>query len=145
VRAVLQRVSGAKVKVDDNVIGNIGAGYVIFLGVAATDDRQTIEKVAEKIKRLRLFPDENGKTNLSIGEIGGEILVISQFTLLADCKKGNRPSFTDAAPPEMANELYEYFIEYSKKLFNKVEHGIFGADMKVTLTNEGPFTIILED
>ena len=118
---------------------------MILLGISNDDNKEKIEKVVQKISRLRIFSDENGKTNLSINDVGGEILVVSQFTLYADCRKGNRPSFINAGAPNIAEELYNYFTEYSKKYFNKVEHGIFGADMKVSLVNDGPFTVILED
>lgn len=143
-RIVLQRVSEASVKVDDNIVGSIGNGYLILLGISDNDTKEIIEKAVQKISKLRIFSDKNGKTNLSISDIDGEILVVSQFTLYADCRKGNRPSFINAGKPEYAEKMYEYFIEYSKEYFKKVEHGIFGADMKVSLVNDGPFTIILE-
>lgn len=143
-KIVLQRVSEASVKVDDNIVGSIGNGYLILLGISDNDTKENIEKAVQKISKLRIFSDKNGKTNLSISDIDGEILVVSQFTLYADCRKGNRPSFINAGKPEYAENMYEYFIEYSKEYFKKVEHGIFGADMKVSLVNDGPFTIILE-
>lgn len=143
-KIVLQRVSEASVKVDDNIVGSIGNGYLILLGISDNDTKEIIEKAVQKISKLRIFSDKNGKTNLSISDIDGEILVVSQFTLYADCRKGNRPSFINAGKPEYAEKMYEYFIEYSKEYFKKVEHGIFGADMKVSLVNYGPFTIILE-
>ena len=144
-KIVLQRVSRASVAVDGKVIGDIGRGYVILLGIGANDDRAKVEKMVAKLQKLRLFPDENGKTNLSIEVSGGEILVVSQFTLYADSSKGNRPSFINAAPPKLAEELYEYFIEYATSKFSKVAHGIFGEAMQVELVNDGPFTLILED
>ena len=144
-KIVLQRVSRASVTVDNNVVGSIDRGYVVLLGVGAGDGKSKVERLVDKIQKLRIFPDENGKTNLSIADVGGGILVISQFTLYADCRKGNRPGFTDAADPALAEELYEYFIKYATGKFIKVERGIFGADMKVELTNDGPFTVLLED
>ena len=144
-KIVLQRVSHASVTVDGKVVGNIGKGILVLLGVGAGDDKAKIEKAVDKIQKLRIFADENGKTNLSITDVGGELLVVSQFTLYADCRKGNRPSFTDAAPPALAEELYEYFIAYSTGKFAKVQHGVFGASMDVALTNVGPFTVILEE
>ena len=143
-KVVLQRVSGASVAVGGEVVGSIGRGYVALLGVGENDTKERADKMAEKIKKLRIFPDENGKTNLSIEDIDGEILVISQFTLYADCKKGNRPSFTGAGNPELAEELYEYFIKISEKMFRKVGRGVFGASMQVSLVNDGPFTVLLE-
>jgi D-tyrosyl-tRNA(Tyr) deacylase len=143
-KAVLQRVSEAEVAVDDEVVGSINRGYLIFLGVTSSDTKTQVETLVEKIAKLRIFPDENGKSNLSITDIDGEILVVSQFTLYADTRKGNRPSFIEAAPPELANELYEYFIAYSKDKFKNVPTGSFGASMQVQLVNDGPYTIILE-
>ncbi len=144
-KIVIQRVLNSSVEVENKIVGKIGRGFLILLGISNNDTKEKIEKAAQKISRLRIFSDENGKTNLSINDIGGEILVVSQFTLYADCRKGNRPGFINAGAPSLAEDLYNYFIEYSKKLFNKVEHGIFGADMKVSLINDGPFTVILED
>lgn len=144
-RIVIQRVTSASVEVEGKTVGAIGKGYLILLGVSNEDTKEKVEKAVQKIAKLRIFSDADGKTNLSIADVGGEILAVSQFTLFADCRKGNRPSFVGAGSPEHANELYEYFIEYAKKFFKKVEHGIFGADMKVSLTNDGPFTVILED
>jgi len=143
-KIVLQRTNAASVKVDGNVVGQIGAGYVLLLGISHTDTRQNIDNMVEKIKKLRLFSDADGKTNLSITDVDGEILVISQFTLYADCRKGTRPSFTDAAPPKLAEELYQYFIEKATPCFKGVAHGIFGANMQVELINDGPFTVVLE-
>jgi D-tyrosyl-tRNA(Tyr) deacylase len=144
-KAVLQRVSRASVVVEGQSVGEIGAGLLVFLGVGAGDDKIKTEKLCDKIAKLRIFADENGKTNLSIGEVGGELLVVSQFTLYADCAK-NRPSFSNAAPPTLAEELYEHFVHYARKsgTFAKVDCGVFGASMKVEIMNEGPFTILLE-
>lgn len=143
-KVILQRVTDASVAVDGKVIGQIGKGYVILLGVGNGDTKEIAEKMADKIKKLRLFPDENGKTNLSIDDIGGEVLVISQFTLYADARKGTRPSFIEAGSPDLAEELYEYFITLCEARFKKTAHGSFGASMKVSLCNDGPFTICLE-
>ena len=144
-KIVLQRVSRASVTVDGVVTGSINKGYVILLGVGAGDDKSKAEKLVDKIARLRIFADENGKTNLAVGDVGGGILVISQFTLYADCKKGNRPSFINAAAPELAEDLYNYFIKYAEGKFDKIGHGVFGASMQVELVNDGPFSIILEE
>lgn len=143
-KIVLQRVTEAKVEIEGKVHGEIQKGYVLLLGVSNTDTHEIADKMIEKISRLRIFEDENGKTNLSIDQVGGEILVISQFTLYADCKKGNRPSFTNAGDARLANELYEHILSRCKELFGKVESGEFGADMKVSLTNDGPFTLVLD-
>lgn len=143
-KIVLQRASIASVRVDGQVVGQIGAGYVLLIGFSGTDTRQNVDNMVEKIRKLRLFADAEGKTNLSIADVDGEILVVSQFTLYADCRKGTRPSFTDAAPAELAVELYQYFIEKATPSFKKVAHGIFGANMQVELVNDGPFTVVLE-
>lgn len=143
-RAVVQRVSGACVRVEGKVIGEIGKGFLILLGVAETDTEAAADRMAEKICKLRIFQDENGKTNLSLADVGGEILVVSQFTLYADCHKGNRPSFVKAGDPKKANMLYEYFTAQCRTFAEKVECGSFGADMKVELVNDGPFTLMLE-
>ena len=143
-RIILQRVKNASVSVDGQSIGEINKGYLVLLGVSNTDTKEIADKLAEKISKLRIFEDENGKTNLSASDVDGEILIVSQFTLYADCKKGNRPSFTNAGSPDLANELYEYFIEICKTKFKKVAHGEFGADMQVSLINDGPFTVILD-
>ncbi len=143
-KVVIQRVSRAQVTVENEVIGQIGQGYLVLLGVAQGDDKATAERIAKKLLGLRIFADENGKTNLSIKDVQGELLIVSQFTLCADTRHGNRPSFTTAGSPALANELYEYFIQLCKQQVSKVEHGSFGADMKVALVNDGPFTIILE-
>ena len=139
-RVVLQRVKHASVHVDGRETGAIGQGFLILLGVSDTDD----ESIADKICKLRIFEDENGKTNRSLQDVDGEILVVSQFTLYADCRKGNRPSFTDAGAPDHADRLYEYFMERCRMHAEKVAHGEFGADMKVDLLNDGPFTLMLD-
>lgn len=139
---VIQRVNHATVTVDGQQIGRIGRGLLVFLGVADTDNKEMVDKYVKKLAGLRIFEDAEGKTNLSIADVGGEVLVVSQFTLYADCKKGNRPSFTKAGSPEFANELYEYFKEKCVETFGKVESGSFGADMKVDLENDGPFTVL---
>ncbi len=143
-RIVLQRVLNSSVTVDGKIVGSINKGYLALLGVSNEDTKKDVEVLVEKISKLRIFEDENGKVNLSINDVEGELLVVSQFTLYADCKKGNRPSFTNSGKPDLADELYEYFKEYSKDKFKKVECGIFGADMKVDISNDGPFTVILE-
>ena len=143
-RLVIQRVLNANVKVDGNVTGKIGKGFLVLLGARMDDTKEIAEKMADKMMRLRIFSDENDKTNLSIQDVGGELLVVSQFTLYADCRKGNRPSFTNAGKPQEANALYEYFMEYCRKTIPVVESGVFGADMKVELCNDGPFTIVLD-
>ena len=143
-KAIIQRVSRASVTIEEKVVGAIGQGYLVLLGVAQGDTVEIMEKLVKKMIDLRIFQDENGKTKLSIEDVGGEILVVSQFTLLADCKKGRRPSFIKAGDPKTAEEMYELFIEECKKRISKVEHGSFGSDMKVELVNDGPFTIILD-
>ena len=143
-KLVIQRVKHAKVEVENEIVGKIGQGFLVLLGVGAEDTKETANYLVQKLIKLRVFEDENGKMNLALKDINGELLIVSQFTLYADCTSGNRPSFTNAAKPDKANELYEYFIEQCKKENVKVEHGIFGADMKVELLNDGPVTIILE-
>ncbi len=143
-RIVLQRVSKASVEVDGQEVGSIGRGYLMLLGVADGDTETVADKMIEKVFKLRIFEDSDGKTNLSIDQVDGEILVVSQFTLYADCKKGNRPSFTSAGDPETAERLYEYVLEKCRALFKRTQQGIFGADMKVSLVNDGPFTVILD-
>lgn len=143
-KLVIQRVTHASVTVDNNVIGKIGKGYMVLIGVSDTDTKEIADKMLDKMIKLRIFEDENGKTNLSLADVGGELLLISQFTLYANCKKGNRPSFIEAGSPDHANALYEYIIEKCKELVDVVEQGEFGAEMKVELLNDGPFTVILD-
>ena len=143
-RFLIQRVQNAGVTVENETIGSISNGLLVFVGVSNTDTREIADKMIHKLLNLRIFSDENGKTNLSLSSVNGELLIISQFTLYADCKHGNRPSFTDAGKPELANALYEYIIEKCKESVTKVACGEFGADMKVSLLNNGPFTIILD-
>ncbi|MBN2934594.1 D-aminoacyl-tRNA deacylase [Mogibacterium sp.] len=143
-KLVIQRVTHASVTVDNNVIGKIGKGYMVLIGVSDTDTKEIADKMLDKMIKLRIFEDENGKTNLSLADVGGELLLISQFTLYANCKKGNRPSFIEAGSPDHANALYEYIIEKCKERMDVVEQGEFGAEMKVELLNDGPFTVILD-
>ena len=143
-RVVLQRVKHASVHVDGRETGSIGQGFLILLGVSDEDDETIADKMADKICRLRIFEDENGKTNRSLQDVDGEILVVSQFTLYADCRKGNRPSFVKAGAPDMAERLYEHFMDRCRNYVDVVEKGQFGADMKVELLNDGPFTLMLE-
>lgn len=142
---VIQRVSTASVKVDGEVIGAIDKGFMVLIGVADGDTKELADKMIDKMIKLRIFEDNEGKTNLALSDVGGEILLVSQFTLYADCKKGNRPSFIKAGNPTFANEMYEYIISKCKSYDGlKVEKGKFGADMKVELINDGPFTIVLD-
>ena len=143
-KAVIQRVSEGSVAVDGLVKGEIGRGLVILLGVAEEDERKDLDLLVRKIIGLRIFDDENGKTNLSLKDVDGELLVISQFTLLADCRKGRRPSFFHAGSPAKAEAMYEDFIKACRKEVRKVAHGVFGAVMAVSIQNEGPFTIVLD-
>ena len=143
-RIVLQRVTSASVKVDGNIIGKIGTGFLLLFGVGHEDTEEDCRRLADKISALRIFSDENDKINLDLESVGGQLLVVPQFTLYADCRKGNRPNFIQAAKPEKANALYEYFVEYLRSKGKHVETGEFGADMKVELLNDGPFTVILE-
>ncbi len=142
---LIQRVLEASVKVDGETVGSIGKGLLVFVGAGREDDRTAADKYLKKLLGLRIFEDENGKTNLSLKDVNGELLFVSQFTLYANCKKGNRPSFIEAGDPDTANELYEYIIREASKSVPVVRHGIFGADMKVHLVNDGPFTIILDE
>lgn len=141
---VIQRVSHASVTVHEETIGRINQGYLVLIGVGKEDTREDADRLVKKMIGLRIFADENGKINKSLKDVDGELLLVSQFTLYADCRHGNRPGFTEAAGPDMANELYEYIIESCKKEVAVVEQGEFGADMKVELLNDGPFTILLE-
>ena len=143
-KLVVQRVKRASVDIEGKRVSAINQGLLILLGITHTDTKELIEKAVEKIEKLRIFPDELGKTNLSIKDINGEILVVSQFTLYGDTKKGNRPSFIEAATQDVAIELYNYFLEYAKPRFKKVGSGEFGATMDVSLVNDGPFTIIMD-
>lgn len=141
---VIQVVTEANVKVEGKTVGEIGKGFLVLVGVGQDDTKEIADKMIKKLIGMRIFSDENGKTNLALKDVEGELLLISQFTLYADCKKGNRPNFLNAGKPEMANELYEYIISECKKQVPVVEKGVFGAEMMVSLTNDGPFTIILD-
>ena len=141
-KLVIQRVESAHVNVDGNTISSIDNGLLVLLGVGEGDTRDMVDKYVDKLIKLRIFEDEDGKTNLSVADVGGQIMVVSQFTLYADCKKGNRPSFIYAGEPALAEELYEYFKQRVKEKYGEVYCGKFGADMKVSLVNAGPFTII---
>lgn len=143
-RVLLQRVTRASVTVDGKTLGAVGHGYLALVGIGSEDTEETVKKMTEKIYKLRIFADENGKTNLAAKDIGAELLAVSQFTLYADCSHGNRPSFGLSAPPDRASALYDYFCDCAEALFPKVERGIFGADMQVELINDGPFTVSLE-
>ncbi len=143
-KIVLQRVKKASVSVDGKITGSIDNGYLVLLGIGNEDTEKECERLALKIANLRIFSDENDKINLSLKDVNGSLLVVSQFTLYADCRKGNRPNFTMAGKPDMAERLYNYFVDECKKYVDKVETGIFGADMQVELLNDGPFTVILE-
>lgn len=143
-RFVVQRVTSANVVVEGDKIGEIGKGFLVFIGVEDSDTKEIADKLVKKLIGLRIFEDENGKTNLSLADVEGELLLVSQFTLYADCKKGNRPSFIRAGKPEMAEEMYEYIIEECGKQIKNVQTGKFGADMKIELRNDGPFTILLD-
>ena len=142
---VIQRVQEATCTVDNEITGQIGKGFLVLIGVANSDTMEIADKMIKKLLGLRIFEDENGKTNLSLHDVDGSLLLISQFTLCADCKKGNRPSFIEAGAPEQANELYEYMLKEAAKVVPVVQHGIFGADMKISLENDGPFTVMLDE
>lgn len=144
-KLLIQRVNHAQVCVDGEIVGKIGKGFLVFVGVGQNDTREIADKYLKKMLGLRIFEDQNGKTNLSLKDVNGELLMVSQFTLYANCRHGNRPGFTDAGVPDMANELYEYMLNEAVKQVPVVEHGIFGADMKISLENDGPFTIILDE
>lgn len=143
-KLVIQRVNHASCRVDGQITGQIDKGFLIFIGVADSDTEEIADKMVKKAMGLRIFDDENDKINLSLADVGGGVLLISQFTLYANCKKGYRPSFTDAGKPEFAEKMYEYVIAKAKEYCPVVETGIFGADMKIELLNDGPFTIILD-
>lgn len=143
-RFVLQRVTDASVTIDGEISGKIGKGYLVLIGVADTDTKEIADKMIRKMIGLRIFEDEQGKTNLSLADVDGGLLLVSQFTLYANCKRGNRPSFIEAGKPDMANEMYEYIIEKCRESVDEVQTGEFGADMKVQLLNDGPFTILLD-
>ncbi len=143
-RFVIQRVSHASVAVEGKTIGQIEKGFLVLIGVSGEDSRETADKMMRKLLNMRIFEDEDGKTNLALKDVDGQLLMISQFTLYANCKKGNRPSFIEAGAPDMANELYEYCVELAKQAGFYTQTGSFGADMKVELLNDGPFTIILD-
>lgn len=143
-RFIIQRVSNSKVTIDNEIRGQIGKGFMVLIGVGESDTKKIADKMIHKMINLRIFEDENGKTNLGLKDVGGSLLLISQFTLYADCKRGNRPSFVKAGAPDMAKELYEYIISKCKEEIEIVEQGEFGADMKVELLNDGPFTVLLD-
>ncbi|MCD8149700.1 MAG: D-tyrosyl-tRNA(Tyr) deacylase [Clostridiales bacterium] len=143
-RFVIQRVNHASVTVEKNKIAQISRGFLVLIGISQEDTKETADKMIKKLLKMRIFEDENGKTNLSLHDVQGELLLVSQFTLYADCKKGNRPSFINAGNPQLANDLYEYIIAECKKEIPVVETGSFGAYMKVDLENDGPFTIVLD-
>ncbi|MGN0362942.1 MAG: D-aminoacyl-tRNA deacylase [Bilifractor sp.] len=142
---VIQRVTEAKVVVDGKTVGEIGKGFLVLIGVGENDTEEIADRYLKKLIGLRIFEDAEGKTNLSLRDVNGELLLVSQFTLYANCRKGNRPSFIEAGHPEKANALYEYLIRKAREQVPVVQTGIFGADMKVSLVNDGPFTIILEN
>lgn len=144
-RLFIQRVNHAEVNVNRETVGAIGKGLLVLVGVGKEDTREIADKYLKKLLGLRIFEDEAGKTNLSLSDVQGELLLVSQFTLYANCKKGNRPSFIEAGAPDQAEALYEYLISEAKKSVPVVEHGVFGADMKVSLENDGPFTILLDE
>lgn len=143
-RFLIQRVNNAQVSIEQNIVGSIETGLLVFVGICEKDTKEIADKMIKKLIGLRIFEDENGKTNLDLKAVDGNLLIISQFTLYADCKKGNRPSFIRAGSPQMANELYEYILKKCKEQFPNIQQGEFGADMKVSLINDGPFTILLD-
>lgn len=144
-KLVIQRVSSASVAVKGETIGSIGKGFLVLIGVGDSDDEAVADKFVRKLLGLRIFEDENGKTNLSLADVGGQLLLVSQFTLYANCRKGNRPSFTEAGAPDKAEALYEYIIRKCRESVPVVETGSFGAEMQVSMVNDGPFTILLDD
>ena len=143
-KLLIQRVKEAKVTVEGKTVGEIYKGLLVFVGIAPEDTKETVDRYLKKLVDLRIFEDEKGKTNLSLLDVGGELLLVSQFTLYANCKKGNRPSFIEAASPDLAEPLYEYMLEKAKEYVDMVEGGVFGAQMQVSLVNDGPFTIVLD-
>lgn len=143
-RFVIQRVTDSSVVIDGETVGKIGKGYLVLIGVSDTDTEAVADKMVKKMIGLRIFEDENGKTNLSLADVGGSLLLVSQFTLYANCRKGNRPSFIEAGSPDRAETLYEYIIAECRKSVPDVQTGRFGAEMKVSLVNDGPFTILLD-
>ena len=144
-KLVIQKVSSASVEVEGSCVGKIEKGFLVFVGIGKEDNREIADQYIKKMVNLRIFQDSQGKTNLSLADVGGQVLMVSQFTLYANCKKGTRPSFFDAGDPEEAQKLYEYMVEKTKESVPVVEKGIFGAMMKVSLVNEGPFTVILDE
>lgn len=144
-KLVIQRVNHGRVTVEEKTVGEIERGFVVFIGVGQGDTREIADKYLKKMLGLRIFEDENGKTNLSLSDVGGQLLLISQFTLYANCRKGNRPSFVEAGEPEKANELYEYMVAQAREQISVVQTGVFGEHMKVSLENDGPFTVILDE
>lgn len=142
---VIQRVTEASVEVDGDIIGQIGKGFLVLIGVGREDTKETADQYLKKLLGLRIFEDDQGKTNLSLADVDGELLLVSQFTLYANCKKGNRPSFIEAGEPQVAEELYEYIIQEASEQVPVVQTGKFGAEMKVSMVNDGPFTIILDN
>lgn len=143
-RLLIQRVSSASVEIEEKITGEIKQGFCVFVGISGSDTTEIADKMIHKLVNLRIFSDQDGKTNLNLSAVGGEMLIISQFTLYADCKHGNRPSFLDAGKPEPSKALYEYIIHKCKECVPHVAHGEFGADMKISLVNDGPFTICLD-
>lgn len=143
-RFLIQRVNNAQVSIEHSIVGSIDKGVLVFVGICEKDTKEIADKMIKKLIGLRIFEDENGKTNLDLKAVDGNLLIISQFTLYADCKKGNRPSFIRSGSPQMANELYEYILKKCKEQLPNIQHGEFGADMKVSLINDGPFTILLD-
>ena len=141
---IVQRVNKSQVEVEEKIVGKIDRGFMVLIGITHNDTKEIADFLVRKLINLRVFEDENGKMNLSLKDVQGSLLLISQFTLYADCRKGNRPSYTNAGNPDLANELYEYIIAQCQKEFPNVQHGIFGAYMKVSLLNDGPFTIIFD-
>lgn len=143
-RFVIQRVGRASVMIDHEIKGSIEKGFLVLIGIGEGDDEQTADKLVKKLVNMRIFEDEEGKTNLALRDVGGGLLLVSQFTLYADCRKGNRPSFTGAAKPDEAQRLYDYIVQKCREQISLVEQGEFGADMKIDLLNDGPFTIVLD-